>query len=80
MLPAKELIGCCAVSVDSTLNRLLTTCQRWSAIVVFDDAQIFLEKYDCFGMERNSLVAAVSQCLKAFQGIIFLTCDTIRVS
>lgn len=80
MLPARELIGCCAVSVDSTLERLLTTCKSWNSIVLFDDAQILLEEYDCLSVERNNLVATVSRHLESFQGIIFLTCDTIRVS
>lgn len=80
MLPARELMGCCAVSVDSALDRLLTTCQSWNAIVALDDAQILLEKYDCLGEERKNLVATVSRRLESFQGVIFLTCDTIRVS
>ncbi|EHK49105.1 hypothetical protein TRIATDRAFT_172361, partial [Trichoderma atroviride IMI 206040] len=79
MLPARELIGCCAVSVNSVLDKLLTTCQSWNAIVVFDDAQILLEKYDCLDAERNNLVATVSRQLESFQGILFLTCDTIQV-
>ncbi|UKZ86215.1 uncharacterized protein TrAFT101_002051 [Trichoderma asperellum] len=78
-LPAKELIGCCAISVDFILKKVLTTCQRWNAIVVFDDAQILLEKYDCLGIERDSLMTTLSRRLESFQGIIFLTCDTIRV-
>jgi hypothetical protein len=80
MLPARELIGCCAVSVDSMLDFLLKTCQRWNAIVVFDDAQILLEKYDGLGADRNNLVATISRHLDSFQGIIFLTSDTIQVS
>lgn len=80
VLPARELIGCCAVSVDSVLDKLLTTCQSWNSIVVFDDAQILLEKYDCLGAERNNLVATVSRHLESFQGIIFLTCNTIQVN
>ncbi|KAL6910292.1 hypothetical protein GGI43DRAFT_427020 [Trichoderma evansii] len=55
-----------------------TLTVSWNAIVVFDDAQILLEKYDVFSIERNSLVATVSRHLESFQGIIFLTCDTIR--
>lgn len=80
MLPARELIGCCAVSVDLVLDKLLATCQRWDAIVVFDDAHILLEKYDYLGAERNNLVATVSRHLESFRGIIFLTCNTIQVS
>ncbi|PNP39022.1 hypothetical protein TGAMA5MH_09248 [Trichoderma gamsii] len=79
MLPARELIGCCAVSVDLVLDKLLATCQRWDAIVVFDDAHILLEKYDYLGAERNNLVATVSRHLESFRGIIFLTCNTIQV-
>lgn len=80
MLPARELIGCCAVSVDLILDKLLTICQSWNAIVVFDDAQILLEKYNYLGAERDNLVATVSRHLESFQGIIFLTCNTLQVS
>lgn len=80
MLPARELIGCCAVSVDSLFEKLLTTCQSWNAILVLDDAQILLEKYDCLGAERKDLVATVSRRLESFRGVVFLTRDTIQVS
>ncbi|KAL9489584.1 hypothetical protein ACSS6W_001861 [Trichoderma asperelloides] len=37
------------------------------------------KKYNCLDVERDSLVATLSRRLESFQGIIFLTCDTIRV-
>jgi hypothetical protein len=80
MLPARELMGCSAVSVDSMLDKLLTTCQSWNAIVVFDDAQLLLEKNNYLGTERNNLVATITRHLESFEGIIFLTCNTIQVS
>lgn len=79
VLPARELIGCCAISVDSLLERLLATCQSWNAILVLDDAQILLEKHDCLGVERKNFVATVSRRLESYQGVVFLICDSIQV-
>ncbi|KAL7923078.1 hypothetical protein ACQKWADRAFT_326354 [Trichoderma austrokoningii] len=37
------------------------------------------KKYDCLGEERKNLIATVSRRLESFQGIIFMTCNTIRI-
>ncbi|KAM0257869.1 hypothetical protein ACHAQJ_004173 [Trichoderma viride] len=77
VMSAREL-GCCATSIDAILQKLLAACHSWGAIVVIDDATVLLEKCDFFGTERSALVAVVSRHLESFQGILFLTCNSIR--
>ncbi|KAI1415086.1 P-loop containing nucleoside triphosphate hydrolase protein [Hypoxylon sp. FL1857] len=64
------------------LKRLLQYATTWKAVVLLDEADIFLEaRSDNTGgaTEHNALVATFLKRLEYFSGIIFLTTNRIRV-
>lgn len=64
------------------LKRLLQYATAWKAVVLLDEADIFLEaRSDNKGgaTEHNALVATFLKRLEYFSGIIFLTTNRVRV-
>jgi len=63
------------------LKKLLTYASTWKAIVLIDEADVFLEQRksgpDQFG--QNNLVAIFLQQLEYFQGMLFLTSNRVSV-
>ncbi|GAM91114.1 hypothetical protein ANO11243_091610 [Dothideomycetidae sp. 11243] len=66
---------------ERNLTSLLRFATTWKAIVLFDEADVFLEarKNGDGAQERNSLVAVFLRHLEYFSGIVFLTTNRIQV-
>ncbi|KAK4189827.1 ATPase, AAA-type, core [Podospora australis] len=62
------------------LKRLLQYATRWKAVVLLDEADVFLEKRDDApgGEKRNALVAVFLKHLEFFSGIVFLTTNRAK--
>lgn len=65
-------------SVENKLQDVMTMCSRWGAILLLDEADIFLEERSLHELERNKLVSIFLRVLEYYEGIMFLT--TNRVS
>lgn len=65
-------------SIENKLNNILEMCTRWSAILLLDEADVFLEQRSLHELERNKLVSIFLRILEYYEGIMFLT--TNRVS
>ncbi|KAJ6016289.1 hypothetical protein N7540_010880 [Penicillium herquei] len=75
MLPAGEL-GQGIYSLQSKLRRVVEYATSWKAILLIDEADVFLEKRETgarSNLERNALVAVFLNQLEYCQGIVFLT-------
>ncbi|KAF7509050.1 hypothetical protein GJ744_008445 [Endocarpon pusillum] len=71
-----------ASEFERRLVQLLQYATIWKAIVLLDEADVFLEarKDDIAGaLERNALVAVFLRHLEYFSGILFLTTNRIHV-
>ncbi|KAL7795153.1 P-loop containing nucleoside triphosphate hydrolase protein [Trichoderma ceciliae] len=77
MISARELEPNTA-KIDIMLRKLLATCSSWGAIVLIDEADMLLEKYDKTDRERNSMLAVILRRLESFHGIVFLTSNSVR--
>jgi SpoVK/Ycf46/Vps4 family AAA+-type ATPase len=69
---------------EEDLRNLLRLATTWHAIVLFDEADVFLEQRSDeaasdAGAERNALVAIFLRHMEYFSGIVFLTTNRIRV-
>lgn len=53
-------LGTTASLLESRLDKYLRLGERWGAIVLIDEADIYLEKRDLVDIRRNSLVAGMS--------------------
>lgn len=59
--------------LEQTLNRILTIAARWDAILLIDEADVFLEKRTAENIHRNALVAVFLRLLEYYEGVLFLT-------
>jgi len=63
--------------IEGYLGMYLKRAKRWNAILLIDEADVFMEERDS-DIERNALVTIFLRMLERFDGILFLT--TNRVS
>lgn len=72
-------IGTKAQNAESNLNFFFALAARWGAILLIDEADVFLEeRLRSDNPERNMLVSVLLRSLEYYEGIIFLTTNRIR--
>ncbi|PFH47284.1 hypothetical protein AMATHDRAFT_50422 [Amanita thiersii Skay4041] len=71
-------LGTRADDLDRTLERIFDIATAWRAIVLIDEADVFLEKRSLHDLERNAMVAVFLRHVEYYRGILFMT--TNRVS
>ena len=62
-----------AAETSGKLHTFFETAQRWNAIAVIDDADVFLEERAVSDLERNTIVALFLSSLERYTGTLFLT-------
>ena len=67
-----------AGELEAQLSRIFRTATHWKAILLLDEADVFLQTRSTFQLERNRLVAIFLRQLEYYQGIFFLTTNLIR--
>lgn len=66
-------LGTDVEQLEETLNAILAQASRWNAILLIDEADVFLEKRSSENIQRNALVAVFLRLLEYYTGILFLT-------
>lgn len=66
-------LGVDASSMESRLSQILSTAARWNAVLLLDEADVFLEKRSTENLQRNAMVAVFLRLLEYYNGILFLT-------
>lgn len=66
--------------LEVELQKILDICHSWGAILLLDEADVFLEKRNMQDIHRNALVSIFLRQLEYFQGILFLTTNRVEVS
>lgn len=64
--------------LESELQKILDICHAWGAILLLDEADVFLEKRNLHDIHRNALVSIFLRQLEYFQGILFLTTNRVE--
>lgn len=77
MVSAGEL-GTDSRVLEAELQRILDICHAWGAILLLDEADVFLEKRNMHDIHRNALVSIFLRQLEYFQGILFLTTNRVE--
>ncbi|XDG06949.1 hypothetical protein ABKA04_006564 [Annulohypoxylon sp. FPYF3050] len=68
-----------SASFEKELKKILQYATIWQAVVLLDEADVFLEaRKDVGSTERNSLVAVFLKELEYFGGIVFLTTNRVH--
>jgi hypothetical protein len=79
MVSAGEL-GTDPRTLEQELQKILDVAHAWGAVLLLDEADVFLEKRTIQDIHRNALVSIFLRLLEYFQGILFLTTNRVEVS
>lgn len=63
--------------VEAALERALELCRMWNAMLLLDEADVFLGERTSESLARNELVSIFLTKLEYYQGILFLTTNRI---
>ncbi|ESK91842.1 aaa family atpase [Moniliophthora roreri MCA 2997] len=65
--------------MESKLKHVLGLATSWDAVLLIDEADVFLEQRSLHEIERNALVSAALRVLEYHRGVVFLTTNRIKV-
>ncbi|OLN86698.1 ATPase family AAA domain-containing protein 3B 2 [Colletotrichum chlorophyti] len=71
-------LGTAAPDLDEKLSKTLDLASTWKAVLLIDEADVFLERRSLHDMERNSLVSIFLRTLEYYSGILFMTTNRVR--
>ena len=64
--------------VEDRLSKILTLATRWHAVLLLDEANVFLEARSMHELERNQLVSIFLRILEHYEGFLFLTSNSVN--
>ncbi|KAI0547031.1 hypothetical protein F4679DRAFT_378080 [Xylaria curta] len=70
-------LGTNAKSVEKSLKKALEICGLWKAVMLIDEADVFLEARKTDNLERNEIVSVFLRLLEYYKGILFLTTNRV---
>ena len=65
-------LGVTAESVEASLTQILRRAARWGAILLLDEADVYIRKRDN-DLQHNAIVAEFLRTLEYFDGLLFMT-------
>lgn len=71
-------LGTDAKTLEKSLTRLLQIAGRWNAVILLDEADIFLETRTDNDVLRNAMVGIFLRLLEYHQGVMFLTTNRVK--
>ena len=77
MMSAGDL-GSRASDIESSLGTVLEMNTKWNAVLLLDEADVFLEARSAQDLERNQLVSVFLRLLEYYEGIMFLTTNRVE--
>jgi SpoVK/Ycf46/Vps4 family AAA+-type ATPase len=66
-------LGSSVEILEKKLAEILEIAHAWNAIILLDEADIFMEKRSTNDIQRNAMVSVFLRLLERYQGIMFLT-------
>lgn len=65
--------------LERELSEILDLATRWKAIVLLDEADVFVEERTLHNLLHNTLVSVFLRLLEYFQGVMILTTNRVKV-
>lgn len=65
--------------LELKLSEILDLATRWKAIVLLDEADVFVESRTLHNLHHNTLVSVFLRQLEYFQGVMILTTNRVTV-
>lgn len=66
-------LGIAPKEVDEHLTLVMELAEKWDAVMLLDEADVFLQKRSSTDVKRNALVSIFLRHMEYFQGILMLT-------
>ncbi|KAK8075519.1 ATPase [Apiospora hydei] len=70
-------IGTDPKEVEGNLSKHFKNAKNWGAVLLIDEADVFMERRTTADLTRNSLVAGFLRALEHYEGILFLTTNRV---
>ncbi|KAF3006106.1 hypothetical protein E8E14_000644 [Neopestalotiopsis sp. 37M] len=70
-------LGTDSNALQKRLNEIMDMASTWKAVLLIDEADIFLERRTSHDLQRNSLVSIFLRELEYYTGIMFLTTNRV---
>ncbi|KAF5522806.1 ATPase family AAA domain-containing protein 3-B [Colletotrichum aenigma] len=77
MILTSSDIGTDPQEVESNLTANFKRAMKWGAVLLIDEADVFMERRTTSDLMRNSLVAGFLRALEFYDGILFLTTNRV---
>ncbi|KAI1431677.1 P-loop containing nucleoside triphosphate hydrolase protein [Xylaria sp. CBS 124048] len=71
-------LGTTSTSLDESLSRVMDMTAIWKAVLLIDEADIFLERRSLYDLHRNAMVSVFLRVLEYYSGILFLTTNRVN--
>ena len=71
-------LGVSCSELEEKLREILEVASAWDAVVLIDEADIFLERRSENDIHRNAMVGVFLRLLEYHQGVLFLTTNRVR--
>lgn len=71
-------LGVSPEELEGTLREILDVATIWNAVLLLDEADIFLEARDEKDIVRNAMVGVFLRLLEYHQGVLFLTTNRVK--
>jgi len=71
-------LGTDTAQLEDRLGDILTLASTWNAVILIDEADIFLEKRSENDIIRNAMVGIFLRLLEYHQGVLFLTTNRVK--
>eukprot|EP00301_Raphidiophrys_heterophryoidea_P027855 c9855_g1_i1.p1 GENE.c9855_g1_i1~~c9855_g1_i1.p1 ORF type:complete len:672 (+),score=194.88 c9855_g1_i1:133-2148(+) len=71
-------LGTSTTELEKSLRDILEVATTWNAVILIDEADIFLERRTENDIVRNAMVGIFLRLLEYHQGVLFLTTNRVR--
>jgi len=71
-------LGTSTTQLEESLREILEVASTWNAVILLDEADIFLEKRTEHDIKRNAMVGIFLRLLEYHQGVLFLTTNRVK--
>jgi len=71
-------LGSEAYTLESQLSSALGIVSQWNAILLLDEADVFLEARSAHDLKRNQIVSIFLRTLEYYEGILFMTTNRVN--
>ncbi|KAI1096478.1 P-loop containing nucleoside triphosphate hydrolase protein [Rostrohypoxylon terebratum] len=72
-------LGVSSGHLDLNLSRIMDLASTWKAVLLIDEADVFLERRSLHDVHRNAMVSVFLRALEYYSGILFLTTNRVSI-